>query len=411
MTRTDLLNELIRQRNVTHYLEVGVGNEQDNFAHINCAHKIGVDPRPVTTFWGSSDAFFAQNQDTFDLIFIDGLHTEAQVLTDVNHALCCLTVGGQIVLHDCLPPDAWHQRDHDWFQEGEAWNGQVWKAALRFFNGSPYRCVVLDTDWGCGLIDTARTQVPTHRLLPTALDYALHFPLLWSYTMSVADYLRDEVTVFYHLACMGNWHEVLVEQWRQLRQNGFVRLKVTILGSLYEQGIVESVAEGLGLHIDIIFREDALTRFETPAMLAIEAHARHRSGYVLYVHSKGVSNPENLQKASWRRLMMQCLVEDWAQTVLYLPGCDAVGVNWRDMGNISHFSGNFWYASTGYLRQLADFADYFAHPRYQIWDAINDRRLCCEFWIGSAAVPARIQSLVCRNEDFCSDAYWQIHPQ
>jgi hypothetical protein len=38
---------------------------------------------------------------------------------------------------------------------------------------------------------------------------------------------------------------------------------------------------------------------------AIQEHSKKYNGYVLYLHSKGVSNPADESKAKWRRLMME----------------------------------------------------------------------------------------------------------
>jgi hypothetical protein len=105
--------------------------------------------------------------------------------------------------------------------------------------------------------------------------------------------------------------------------------------------------------------------------------------------------------------MMRELVENWEKCLLQLPQYDLVGVNWRDMPPISHFCGNFWYASTRYLRQLSDFTRYYENPRFRIGDHFNNKRLGCEFWIGSSGKSPRLLSLVCRNVDFCNDEYWR----
>jgi hypothetical protein len=406
MNRTELINYLLDQRNGQRYLEIGVCNEQDNFAHIRCAHKVGVDVRPVTVFQGTSDQFFAQNREEFDLIFIDGFHTEEQTLKDIFNAEWCLATGGAIVLHDCMPPDAWHQREPEAFREGESWNGTVWKAALRVFNHSTHRCVLLDMDWGCGVIDTAQTQVPARRELPAELDYEQHYAWLLEYKTSVASYLRERVAVFYHLACINDWRQIFAEQLQQLQRNGFRRINLTVLGTAEDLQTVNSLCEESNVGADIIFHAPELTHFERPALLAVEEYARHHEAYALYLHGKGVSSPHDETKGKWRRLMMRELVENWEHCVQQLPHYDLVGVNWREMPPISHFSGNFWYASTKYLRGLANFARYYEDPDYEMYAGGNDRRLRCEFWIGSGRETPRVLSLVCRDVDFCSHAFW-----
>jgi len=187
MTRTDLLNMLIEVRGYRRYLEIGVFNEAHNFTHILCPEKVGVDPKPITTFHGGSDAFFEQNQQTFDLIFIDGLHTEEQVSRDIQHSLACLAKGGAIVIHDCLPPNEWYQREVEDFTEGEAWTGTVWKAVLRYINQSQYRCYILEDDWGVGIIDTRVHQKPPGQALPPSLAYSTEFQKLTPYTISAQE--------------------------------------------------------------------------------------------------------------------------------------------------------------------------------------------------------------------------------
>ena len=407
MNRTEIINYLIDIRNYKQYLEIGVQNESQNFAQIRCAHKVGVDPRPVTTFQGISDAFFAQNKEEFDLVFIDGLHTEEQVIKDVENALKCLKNNGVIILHDCMPPDAWHQREPENFNEGEEWNGTVWKAALRIFNQTAYRCTLLDTDWGCGLIDTAKSQAPIGRELPELLNYEQHYTWLLAYKKSVAAYLRDQVKVFYHLACMGNWQEVFREQMLQLQQSGFEEIDLTILGTEEQLQTVDLICQELHLKTNIIFQDPELTLFERLAIFAIEKYAQQNEGFVLYLHSKGVSDPNSLIKTNWRQLMMRELVEKWADCLLKLPYYDIIGVDWRDAP--PHFSGNFWYAKTNYLRKLKDFKQFYEDSHVRFLDPFDSKRLSCEFWIGSSNEIPHVLSLVCRNVDFynCTDDFWE----
>jgi predicted O-methyltransferase YrrM len=62
---------------------------------------IGVDPNQGVTLRMTSDEFFAANQFTFDIVFIDGLHD--QVAKDIENSLRVLNPGGIIVMHDCNP--------------------------------------------------------------------------------------------------------------------------------------------------------------------------------------------------------------------------------------------------------------------------------------------------------------------
>ncbi|MEO8108804.1 MAG: class I SAM-dependent methyltransferase [Ginsengibacter sp.] len=400
MNRTDLINYLIHQRSAKSYLEISAHDKQSNFNRIQCTRK-------TTTFPRLSDEFFSHNEVQADVIFIDGVHTEEQAIRDICYAKRSLSQDGIIILHDCMPPDKWHQRGIEEVRIGENWNGAVWKAVLREFNTTPAKCTLLDTDWGCGIIDTSITQIPKCRELPPDMDYDLHYPWLLEYKSNVAAYLRERVKVFYHLACMGNWREVFEEQVQQLKDNGFQQVYLTVLGTEKDLDFVNVTCERRGLVSYIIFKAGELTYFEKPALMAVEEYAKQHEGYVLYIHSKGVSNPADVSKIKWRRLMMQQLIQNWESCITQLPYYDAIGVNWRDMPPTSHFCGNFWYASTNYLRKLADFSKYFDNPRFQIHDRIDNKRLGCEFWISSGSRPPRVLSLYCRNVDFCNQNFWR----
>ena len=101
-----------------------------------------------------SNNFFLNNKEIFDIIFIDGLHLENQVDLDLKNSLNFLSKDGYIIMHDCNPPSAFHQREVcEVNGKFPAWNGTAWKsyAKLRIFNGNLNMSCV-DCDWGVGVI-------------------------------------------------------------------------------------------------------------------------------------------------------------------------------------------------------------------------------------------------------------------
>ena len=104
MQRFDIINNLIKEKGYKSHLEIGVQNGVC-FENIVCEKKIGVDPRanvPVD-YKMTSEAFFAQNKERFDCIFIDGLHTFEQSLKDFYNAWEVLNIGGAVVFHVTIP--------------------------------------------------------------------------------------------------------------------------------------------------------------------------------------------------------------------------------------------------------------------------------------------------------------------
>jgi predicted O-methyltransferase YrrM len=62
---------------------------------------LGVDPNQGVIHSMTCDEFFATNQFTFDIVFIDGFHHSDQVAKE--NSLRVLNPGGIIVMHDCNP--------------------------------------------------------------------------------------------------------------------------------------------------------------------------------------------------------------------------------------------------------------------------------------------------------------------
>jgi hypothetical protein len=188
-TRTDLLNFLAEKYNLQRYLEIGVQVPELNFDNIKCPYKAGVDPDPKAkaTFCKTSDDFFDMILEysyldriqivqeaspyevsitangvapsfsrinslfvptTYDLVFIDGLHTAEQVKKDFKNALKILSPNGFIVLHDCNPEKEEHTIVPRPTERGH-WNGDVWRFAVAFTGYDNLWRWTVDIDNGC----------------------------------------------------------------------------------------------------------------------------------------------------------------------------------------------------------------------------------------------------------------------
>ena len=141
--RYDLIATIATHINAQSYLEIGCA-EDIVFSRILVPHKIGVDPSQGGTHRMGSDPFFVENTDTFDLIFIDGLHHWDQVLRDIDNSIRVLNPGGVIVMHDCLPV---YQKEQEYGHNGD-WLGSVWHAFFYQYDTRKYDMAVVSIDHG-----------------------------------------------------------------------------------------------------------------------------------------------------------------------------------------------------------------------------------------------------------------------
>jgi len=161
MKRYDILNYLITKYNLKSYLEIGVASFE-TFNRIQCELKHCVDPNKETnitpTYNMTSDDFFKNNVvNTYDIVFIDGLHLEEQVDKDIQNALNILNDGGFIVIHDSNPRDE-NMGTEKWLVA--EWNGTVWKSVVKqnLTNNCVDVCTV-DTDYGCAILTKRKNEL------------------------------------------------------------------------------------------------------------------------------------------------------------------------------------------------------------------------------------------------------------
>lgn len=105
-----LINDLISDLNYKSYLELGV-SVGESWKLISCENKIGVDNNinVANEFDGvvhsTTDDYFLNNQNKFDLIYIDALHEKNQVYKDFKNSFNVLNDSGIIIFHDINPLD------------------------------------------------------------------------------------------------------------------------------------------------------------------------------------------------------------------------------------------------------------------------------------------------------------------
>lgn len=163
MQRYEVINTLIKRHGYRSYLELGTQGDVC-LSHVECEYKVGVDPDPVhhdkensdAFYEMDSDTFFVQNDEEFDIIFVDGLHEDFQVRRDIRNALKCISKEGAIVVHDCNPQKEINQMYP--MPHIGTWNGTVWRAWVVYRRRPRLKMYVVDTDEGCGVIMDGRQE-------------------------------------------------------------------------------------------------------------------------------------------------------------------------------------------------------------------------------------------------------------
>lgn len=133
LSHYDIIPHVVDFVGAKSYLEIGCA-DNTCFSRVNASRKIGVDPNRGGTHRMTSDEFFADNTEKFDVIFIDGMHTYHQVKKDFENARRFVGDDSIVLFHDVLPDNkytAWPtKKNRPKPKEVVAWNGDVWRISF-----------------------------------------------------------------------------------------------------------------------------------------------------------------------------------------------------------------------------------------------------------------------------------------
>ena len=239
---TEILNYLIKEHNYKSYLEIGVGDPSNNFLLIDCGEKYGVDPyfdyldangldentlNEAVKYRMTSDEFFntIPKSTTFDLIFIDGLHTEEQCDKDIQNALEHLSKDGAIIIHDSNPYTKKSVGERN-PTVGNTWNGDVYKSVVKLKDfGVEY--FTLGDDFGITLVKKPENFVKIENVPASDITYD-YFDKNRAYVLNLVsetDFLRKTKRFKTCLCCIVKMENLYLRDFVEYYKNiGFTNI-------------------------------------------------------------------------------------------------------------------------------------------------------------------------------------------
>jgi hypothetical protein len=147
-----------------------------------------------------------------------------------------------------------------------------------------------------------------------------------------------------------------------------------------------------------VYMSTDITDVEYPTITHMYQFAQNNDGYFLYFHTKGVSAPQDPVRRAWRNRLTKKTITEYRTCVEYLQnGCDVAGCGWKEhphqssiqppytIYKHSHFSGNFFWATSTYIKTLPDpksIESAHRSVKYVNDNRFEDYRVMCEVWIG-----------------------------
>jgi hypothetical protein len=223
------------------------------------------------------------------------------------------------------------------------------------------------------------------------------------------------IKFYLHTPELPGWDYVFADMIEKMATSGLVEaadeINLCLNGKLDTMmPIIKPLLEISNKFIARHVNNDA-NKWEWPSIDAVKSDCNVNDGqnhYIGYAHLKGLSrlNVNDPAAKDWRDYLVYWTIERWKTNIEKLSdGYTGSGVNWFDKP-FSHYSGNFWWASSDYLKSLDPLQDPSTVTPGQVSKLIKDFhtgkfeeltkknvRFESEAWIGSGAANARMYEI------------------
>jgi len=198
-----------------------------------------------------------------------------------------------------------------------------------------------------------------------------------------------DIIIFFHICCIGNYEEVVTEIVSCIIDNGLYnkckKIYYSDIGGVMSNDIINYL--NTYNKFELIYKSNEKKDAEYPTLIKLQNSCikTEKEVYILYLHTKGVSMPDNKTKQSWRKRLLQKTVREWKECVtLLINGCDIAGCGWKDKNDVhtDHFSGNFWWASSFYIKKLPSLEKILDESKKYMEFEYTKYRVQCEAFIG-----------------------------
>jgi len=186
--------------------------------------------------------------------------------------------------------------------------------------------------------------------------------------------LKDNIFIFFHIATIGNYQEIVDEIFTELVNSNLIKIAEKINLCIVGMGNV-SIPNHKNLNI---YQSDNISFGEFYTLNKIKEFSDNTTNNykILYIHTKGVTNPNNVCVIDWRKYMIYFNINKHSNIVSLLENYDTCGVDLVSEPT-KHYSGNFWWANSFFIKKLPNI-DEISKPSSK---AILTVRHNSEFWL------------------------------
>lgn len=181
--------------------------------------------------------------------------------------------------------------------------------------------------------------------------------------------------IYFHIATIGKYQDIFDEIYSQIIESNLINQVGSINLCIVGQGdlmIQENDKIKIYQDSDISSGE-----FFTLDLLKTFSDSVEKNHKILYLHTKGVTTPDNPCIDDWRKYMTYFNINQYEKCLYSLNQYDSCGVDLVNDPTL-HYSGNIWWANSSYIKKLPTINEI----KFPKTPPILSIRHNAEFWIG-----------------------------
>ena len=215
--------------------------------------------------------------------------------------------------------------------------------------------------------------------------------------------------IYFHCYCFGSYASVLYNKYKKINNSELLKnidnFYVIVSNTQERHKDFLQQFSTLSNKIKIINLPNPVFNDESDTLNFIlqQSNDSSTNRRILYLHTKGVTRSHQLVKKNvdaWVEYLDLYNIHKWKECVDALDTHDVAG-GLYESSNPKHFSGNFWWANTNYIKTLPEITEknYKLFNRGEFWILSNTDKI---YPVSENSTIDRYQNLVFDQKDFPS---------
>ena len=181
--------------------------------------------------------------------------------------------------------------------------------------------------------------------------------------------------IYFHIATIGKYQDIFDEIYSQIIESNLINQVGSINLCIVGQGdLIIQENDKIKIYQD---SDISSGEFFTLDLLKTFSDSVEQNHKILYLHTKGVTTPDNPCIDDWRKYMTYFNINQYEKCLYSLNQYDSCGVDLVNDPTL-HYSGNIWWANSSYIKKLPTINEI----KFSKTPPILSIRHNAEFWIG-----------------------------